>query len=145
MLEYTPPGCGPGDPHPPSVGLDTPQVWAWRSPWVWAWRPPGCGPGNPPFARPLKLPLGCGLGNLQRMLGYTPLETCKACWDTTCKACWDTTTPPPVNRITDTCKNITFPQLRLRTVIKPSCPNGHSGFILIIHSSSCFIHCTQNA
>ena len=25
---------------------------------------------------------------------------------------------PPVNRITDRCKNITFPQLRLRTVIK---------------------------
>ena len=25
--------------------------------------------------------------------------------------------PPPVNRITDTCKNITFPQLRLRAVI----------------------------
>ena len=24
---------------------------------------------------------------------------------------------PPVNRITDTCKNITFPQLRLRAVI----------------------------
>ena len=37
----------------------------------------------------------------------------------------DQTTPPPreqaplppVNRITDTCKNITFPQLRLRAVI----------------------------
>ena len=27
------------------------------------------------------------------------------------------TPPPPVNRITDRCKNITFPQLRLRTVI----------------------------
>ena len=26
-------------------------------------------------------------------------------------------TPPHVNRITDTCKNITFPQLRLRAVI----------------------------
>ena len=33
----------------------------------------------------------------------------------TCKASWDTT-PPPVNRITHTCKNITFPQLRLRAV-----------------------------
>ena len=28
--------------------------------------------------------------------------------------------PPPVNKITDTCKNITFPQLRLRAVIRPS-------------------------
>ena len=27
-------------------------------------------------------------------------------------------THPPVNRITDTCKNITFPQLRLRMVKK---------------------------
>ena len=25
---------------------------------------------------------------------------------------------PPVNRITDRCKNISFPQLRMRTVIK---------------------------
>ena len=33
----------------------------------------------------------------------------------TCKAWWDTT--PPMNRITHTCKNITFPQLRLRAVI----------------------------
>ena len=30
----------------------------------------------------------------------------------TCKACLDT--HPPVDRITDSCKNITFPQLRLR-------------------------------
>ena len=29
-------------------------------------------------------------------------------------------TPSPVNRITDRCKNITFPQLRLRAVIIPS-------------------------
>ena len=29
-------------------------------------------------------------------------------------------TPPPVNRITDRCKNITFPQLRLQTVIRLS-------------------------
>ena len=28
-----------------------------------------------------------------------------------------TSPPPPVNRITHTCKNITFPQLRLRAVI----------------------------
>ena len=35
------------------------------------------------------------------------LPRCKACWDTTCNACWDST-PLPVNRITDTCKNITF-------------------------------------
>ena len=45
-----------------------------------------------------------------------PPETCcKACWDTTCNACWDST-PPLVNRITDTCKNITF-ATSLRTVM----------------------------
>ena len=42
---------------------------------------------------------------------------CKACWDTTCNACWDSTPPPPVKRITDTCKNITF-ATSLRTVMK---------------------------
>ena len=90
---------------------------------------PRCGPGDT---------CRCGPGDLQGMLGYHPPETCKACWDTiprrparhagipppgdlqdmlgyhppeTCKACWDTT-PSPVNRITDTCKNITQPQLR---------------------------------
>ena len=97
-----PPNCGPGAHL--GVGLETPQVWAWRPPQVWAWRSPQCGPGdhppgmgleNPTPARPLKLPLGFGPGNLQDMLGYTPLETCKVCWDATCKACWDTTPPPP--------------------------------------------------
>ena len=106
MLGYTSPGCMSWDP--PGVSLETPQVWAWRppqpdpstSPLVWAWRP--------------------------------SLETCcKACWDTTYKACWDTTPPPPgdllqgmlgyhlqcmlgyhppMNRMTDRCKNITLPQ-----------------------------------
>ena len=137
------PQCGPGDPL--AVGLETPQVSAWIPPQVSAWRHPhplarplnlplGCGPGDPlrpdlstsplgvsletPPARPLKLPPGCGSGNLQGMLGYThPPGDCKACWDTTCKACWDTTPSPPQNRITDTCKNITFPQLRLRAVM----------------------------
>ena len=35
----------------------------------------------------------------------------------TCKASWDTHPPPPVNRISHTCKNITFPQLRMRAVM----------------------------
>ena len=91
-----PPGCGPGDPHPSpwlwacrplGLGLETPQVWAWR----------------PPRPDPETSLLGAGIP--------PPLETCcKACWDTTCNACWDTT--PPVNRITDKCKNMTLLQLR---------------------------------
>ena len=39
-----------------------PQCVLGYTPWVWAWRPP--------LARPLKLPPGCGPGDLQGMLGY---------------------------------------------------------------------------
>ena len=63
MLGYTThPRCGPGDPpgyglgDPLSVGLETPQVWAWRPLRPLSF-PPGCGPGDPP-------------GYLQGMLGY---------------------------------------------------------------------------
>ena len=134
MLGYNPPGCGPGDPIPLGVGLKTPQVWAWRPPLGVAWRPPGCGPedlpgqtpqlppwvwawrapqarslnspppwlwvwkparhaGIPPPPPPTRDLLQGMLGyHLQCLLGYHP--------------------PPPVNRITDMCKNITLPQLR---------------------------------
>ena len=86
-----------GSPHPHGSRHPPPE----QAPQVWAWRPP-------PKARPLNFPPGCGPGNLQGMLGYHPPETCyKACWDTTCNACWDNT-PSPVDRMTDTCKNITF-------------------------------------
>ena len=68
---------------PPCVGLETPLGVGLETPQVWAWRPPQ--------ARPLNFPPP-GVG----------LETCKACWGTT----------PPVNRITDTCENITLPELR---------------------------------
>ena len=127
MLGYTPsrcgtgdpPGCGPGDP--PGVGLETsPRPDPLTSPQVLAWRPPR--PDTltsplgvsleTPLARPLKLPLGVGL------------ETCKTCWDTT-PTPWRPArhagipparhagiSHPPVNRITDTCKNITLSQLR---------------------------------
>ena len=68
--------------------------------------PPRCGPGDPPD--PSTSLLGVGLETPPRPDPSTSplgvgLETCKACWDTT---------PPPVNRITDMCKNITLPQLR---------------------------------
>ena len=115
-----PTGCGSGNPqwcgpgHPPRPDPSTaPWVWAWRpppprpdpstAPWVWAWRPLQ--------ARSLKCPLGVGLEtppgqspqlppwvwawrphkDLQGMLGYQP-------------------PPPPVNRMTDRCKNFTLPQ-----------------------------------
>ena len=53
-----------------------------------------------------------------RHAGIAHPPCCKACWDTTCNACWDSTPPlqgmlgyhPPVNRMTNTCKNITLPQ-----------------------------------
>ena len=72
------------------LGYTPPWVWAWRPPWVWAWRPPGCGPGEPP---------GCGPGDPMGVGQETPRPG----------------DPPGVdleNRITDTCKNITLPQLR---------------------------------
>ena len=99
---------------PPGVGLETPLVWAWRPPCVGlegvAWRPSGCGPGDPPDHTPQPPSLGCGprdppgqtpqlppwvwAWRPARHAGIPPLETCKACWDTTCSVCWDTTTPP---------------------------------------------------
>ena len=84
-----------------------PPVWVWRPPRMWTWRPVRCGPGDPK-ARPLNFPLGCGPGDLQGMLGYHPLETCKACWDTTCNACWNT--PLWTEFLTHTTENITLPQ-----------------------------------
>ena len=76
-------GCGPG-PDPPQL---PPWVWAWtRSPqlppWLWAWRPP-------PFWR-----------LAARHAGIPPIM----------HAGIPPPTPPPVNRITDRCKNITLPQ-----------------------------------
>ena len=101
----------------PQCMLGTPQVWAWRPPRPDPLNfPPGCGPGDPPQARPPQLPLGCGPGDLQGMLGYHPLDTCKACWDTTCNACWEIThLPPPPSPLwteflTHTSENITLPQ-----------------------------------
>ena len=69
-------------PGDPPQG-QTPQL----SPWVWAWRPARHA-GIPPPGDLLHGMLGY---HLQCMLGYQA---------------------PPVNRITDTCKNITLPQLR---------------------------------
>ena len=83
----------------------------WRPPLEQA-PPPGADPA-PPQSSP---PPGPGTPQEQAPPGPAPpLETCcKACWDTTCNACWDST--PPMNRMTDRCKNITF-ATSLRTVI----------------------------
>ena len=72
---------------PPGVGLETPL---------------GVGLETPQ-ARLLNFPLGCGPGDLQGMLGY----------HLQCMLGYH----PPVNRITNMCKNITLPQLPLRAVI----------------------------
>ena len=115
VLAWRPPGCGPGNL---GVGLETPLGVGLETPWVWAWKPgcgpgdpPGCGPGDPlgvgletPLARPLNFLPGCGPGNLQGMLGYRPpprdlLQGMLGYH-------------PLVNKNTDTCENITLPQLR---------------------------------
>ena len=100
-----PPGCGPGDsPHG-----QTPQPPCW----VWPWRPPWPDPSTSllsvgleaPHGQTPQFPPGCGSGdpppNPSTFLLGVDLETCKACLDTT-------TLPPSVDRMTDTCKNITF-------------------------------------
>ena len=66
---------------------------------------------------PLNFPLGCGPGP------DPPWEETPPCsrhpQETCCKACWDSThTPPPVNRITDTSKNITLATTSLRPVMR---------------------------
>ena len=67
-------------------GPDPPQF----APWLWAWtRSHSISPMVVGLDQiPLNFPLGCGPGDPSPGPG----------------------TPPPVNRITDTCKNITLPQ-----------------------------------
>ena len=82
-----PTGCGPGTPQP-----DPPQL----PPWVWAWRPH--------WSDPPQLPLGCGPGNLQSMLGYHPLpQDLSQGMLGYCLQCMLEYNPPPptVNRMTD--------------------------------------------
>ena len=49
--------------------------------------------------------------------GAMPQPPCHACPTPATHALSPATRPLPVNRMTDTCENITFPQLLLRTVI----------------------------
>ena len=122
------PRCGPGD---------LPQVWPRDAPGQTPQPPPGCGPGDLPRPDPSTSPPGCWPGDPRPQSDpwSSPLGVCLE----TCKACWDTPPPPgdlqgmlgyhlqgmlgyhlqgmmgyhpPVNRITDTCKNIKLPQLR---------------------------------
>ena len=102
-LEQTPPQSRhppeqhPQSEHPPGAGTPPEQTLP---------------RADTPQTDPPQLPLGCGPGPDPPQLPpwlwawRPPLETCcKACWDTTCNACWDST-PPPMDRMTDTCKNI---------------------------------------
>ena len=90
-----PPGCGPGDP--PGVGLETPPGQTPQlPPWVWTWRPP-----NPPWPDPSTSQAGIPppWRPAARHAGIPPAMHAGI------------PPPPPVNRITDTCKKITLPQL----------------------------------
>ena len=73
------------DTHSLGVGLETPQVWAWRhplgvdleTPWgVWAWRLPRLDPSTPPWVWAWRPKMHAGIPP----------------------------PPPPMNKITDTCK-----------------------------------------
>ena len=125
-------GCGPwSDPpqFPPWVWALTwspsisPWVWAWIwspsiSPWVWAWT------WSPQF------PLGCGPGPDPPQFPPWVWAWIGACWDTSCNACWDT--HPPVNRMTDRCKNITLATTSLRPVMKQF---GSTGGMLVLYAT----------
>ena len=111
-----PPQSGPGAPplarflstSPLVVGLETPRP---DTPQF----PPGCGPGNlqgmlgyhPPPRDPL-----------EGMLGYNPPPPRPAARHAGIPPARHAGIPPPLNRITKSCKNITFPQLRMRAVTK---------------------------
>ena len=107
-----------------SACWDTPPwVWAWRpSPQVWAWKPPRPDPSTSPLGVGLEtllgqtpqLPPGCGPGNLQGILGYhlPPRELLQGMLGYHLQYMLGYHPPPPMNRITDTCNNITLPQLR---------------------------------
>ena len=72
---WRPPRCGPGDP--PGVGLETPWVWVLRP-------PPGQTPQLPPMDMGLEIPPWPDPSTSPHGVDLeTPLETCKACWDTT--------------------------------------------------------------
>ena len=113
----------PPDQTPP--GADTPTPWSRHPPRAdnpWSRHPPD---QTPPGAdTPLQ--------------SRHPLETCcKACWDTTCNACWDT--HPPVNRMTDTCKNITLATTSLRSVTRMHSSRMRTACLLPISRS---MHCS---
>ena len=95
----------------PGVGMETPLDVGMETPMPDPSTSPLCvGLETPPGQTP-QLPPRVWAWKPARHAGIPPPQTCcRACWDTTCNACWDTT--PPVNRITDMCKNITLPQLR---------------------------------
>ena len=59
---------------PQDVAQRPPQVWAWRPPQVWAWTPPMPDPSNSC--------LGVGWRPARHAGIPPPLETCRACWDT---------------------------------------------------------------
>ena len=81
------------DQAPPGTSHPLPETCckaSWDATCNACWDSTPLGPGTPP-----------GPG--------TPLDTCcKVCWDATCNAYWDSTPPLLVDRMTGTCKNITF-------------------------------------
>ena len=97
-------GCGPG-PNPLQFPL---YVWAWT--WSPSTSPKGVGLKTP-LGQTL---LGPGTPPVQGMLGYhhPPLQGMLGC-HLQCMLGYHHHPPPrPVNRMTDACENITFPQLR---------------------------------
>ena len=133
MLGYTPQVVGLETLL--GVGLETPQVWAWRppwpdpsiSPWVWAWKPARLVGIPTPPPGDLQCPPAMNAPCHACPLSCMPLPHMPPATHAPCHAHPLATYPPamhdprharsPVDRMTDACENITFPQLLLRAVI----------------------------
>ena len=106
----------------PGVGLPNPGGWCLpRRGGVSAqkWCTPPRPKGRHPQTQRQTPPCPGPRGTKSPLLGYTAPCPLHAGMHTPCPMIAGTHSPPtPMNRITDRCKNITFPKLRLRAVIK---------------------------
>ena len=106
------------------VGIFVSEGWGGVGVCIWSWG--GCTPPGQTLLG--QTPNPADTPPAQCMLGYITTPLPSACWDT----------PSHVDRITDRYKNITFPQLNLRTVIKSNLRLSHQSDCSLLDISSCY-------